>query len=307
MTQRIVVAGSSGLIGGALCRSLRERGDDVIRLVRRPAEHVSEVQWDPSTKHLDPAVLEGVDAVVNVAGASLGAHRWSPAFKAELIRSRTDGTTALATAIANAGRPIHLVNGSAVGYYGDRGDEVLTEESTAGSGFLVDLVHAWEGATEPASTSGSPVARLRTGIVLAPEGDAIRTLLRLTKFGLGGPLGNGRHYWSWITLVDHVRAIQHVIDSGLDGPVNLTGPEPARQRDIVAEMGRQLRRPTFLPAPRFALKVVVGEMAGDIVSSQRAIPKRLQDTGFTHEHAALPDAVRWLLNSSTQVNPGGGT
>ncbi|WP_353950359.1 TIGR01777 family oxidoreductase [Knoellia sp. S7-12] len=294
-SQRIAVAGSSGLIGGALCRSLRERGDDVIRLVRRPPEHPSQVQWDPSSRHLDPEVLDGVDAVVNLAGVSLGAQRWSPTFKAELIASRTDGTTALAAAIAATGRPIHLVNGSAVGYYGDRGEEVLTEESTAGSGFLVDLVHAWEGATEPARASGAPVARLRTGIVLAPEGDAIKTLLRLTKLGLGGPLGNGKHYWPWITLADHVRAIQHVLDQKLEGPVNLTGPEPARQRDIVAEMGRQLHRPTLLPAPTFALRLVVGEMAGDIVASQRALPKRLLDTGFSHEQATLTNAIRWLL------------
>lgn len=293
--QRIAVAGSSGLIGGALCHSLRERGDEVVRLVRHPPEHASQVQWDPSTRHLDPGVLDGVDAVVNLAGASLGARRWTPEFKTELITSRTDGTTALAAAIAATGRPIHLVNGSAVGYYGDRGDETLTEESTAGSGFLVDLVHAWEGATEPARASGAPVTLVRTGIVLAPEGDAIKTLLRLTKLGLGGPLGNGRHYWSWITLADHVRAIQHVLDRQLDGAVNLTGPEPARQRDIVAEMGRQLHRPTLLPAPTFALRVVVGEMAGDIVSSQRALPQRLQDSGFAHEQATLPDAIRWLL------------
>ena len=296
MTQRIAVAGSSGLIGGALCRSLRERGDDVIRLVRRRPEHSSEVQWDPSTRHLAPEVLDGVDAVVNVAGASLGAHRFTPAFKAEVIRSRTDGTTALARAIAATGRPIHLLNGSAVGYYGDRGDEVLTERSSAGSGFLVDVVHAWEGATEPAEESGAPVSLLRTGIVLAPEGDAIKALLRLTKLGLGGPLGNGRHYWPWITLEDHVRAVQHVLDNALAGPVNLTGPDPARQRDIVAEMGRQLHRPTLLPAPRLALRLIVGEMAENIVSSQRAVPARLLDSGFEFNQGTLQDAVTWLLS-----------
>jgi len=297
MTQRIVVAGSSGLIGGALCRSLRERGDDVVRLVRRAPEHATEIQWDPSTRHLDPSVLDDADAVVNVAGASLGAHRWNPEFKKELISSRTDGTAALAGAIAATGRPIHFVNGSAVGYYGDRGDEVLTEQSSAGSGFLVDLVHAWEGATEPARAAGAPVSLLRTGIVLAPDGDAIKALLRLTKFGLGGPLGNGRQFWAWITLADHVQAIHHVLDHTLEGAVNLTGPEPARQRDIVAEMGRQLHRPTLLPAPTFALRAVIGEMAGDIVASQRAVPKRLQDTGFAHAQATLPDAIRWLLTA----------
>lgn len=296
MPQHIAVAGSSGLIGGALCRALRERGDEVLRLVRRRPEHSSEVQWDPSTRHLPPEVLDGVDAVVNVAGVSLGARRFTPAFKAEVIRSRTDGTTALAAAIAATGRPIHLLNGSAVGYYGDRGDEILTEESSAGSGFLVDVVHAWEGATEPASESGAPVSLLRTGIVLDPQGDAIKALLTLTRLGLGGPLGNGRHYWAWITLEDHVRAIQHVLDNTLKGPVNLTGPDPARQRDIVAEMGRQLRRPTVLPAPTFALRAIAGEMAENIVSSQRALPRRLQDTGFEFNQATLQDAVRWLLS-----------
>lgn len=295
MAQRIAVAGSSGLIGGALCRSLRARGDEVVRLVRRPSEHVSEVQWDPSTRRLDPAVLDGVDAVVNVAGVSIGAHRWNPQFKKELIASRTDGSTALATAIAQTGRPIHLVNGSAVGYYGDRGDELLTEESQGGSGFLADLVRAWEGSTEPARAAGAPVALARTGIVLAPTGDAIKILLLLTRFGLGGPLGNGQHYWPWITLEDEVRAIEHVIDQRLEGPVNLTGPEPARQGDIVAEMGRQLHRPTVLPAPKLALRLIVGEMADDITASQRALPRALLDSGFTHEHPTLPEAVRWLL------------
>jgi uncharacterized protein (TIGR01777 family) len=255
------------------------------------------VQWDPSTRHLAPEVLDGVDAVVNVAGASLGAPRVTPAFKAEVIRSRTDGTTALARAIAATGRPIHLLNGSAVGYYGDRGDEVLTERSSAGSGFLVDVVHAWEGATEPAEESGASVSLLRTGIVLAPEGDAIKALLRLTKLGHGGPLGNGRHYWPWITLEDHVRAVQHVLDNALAGPVNLTGPDPARQRDIVAEMGRQLHRPTLLPAPRLALRLIVGEMAENIVSSQRAVPARLLDSGFEFNQGTLQDAVTWLLSS----------
>ena len=157
-------------------------------------------------------------------------------------------------------------------------------------------MHAWEGATEPASESGAPVSLLRTGIVLDPQGDAIKALLTLTRLGLGGPLGNGRHYWAWITLEDHVRAIQHVLDNTLEGPVNLTGPDPARQRDIVAEMGRQLRRPTVLPAPTFALRAIAGEMAENIVSSQRALPRRLQDTGFEFNQATLQDAVRWLLS-----------
>jgi uncharacterized protein (TIGR01777 family) len=299
MSQRIVVAGSSGLIGGALCHSLRERGDEVVRLVRRPPEHSSEVQWDPASRHLDPHVLDGVDAVVNVAGASLGGRRWSHEFKAELIHSRTDGTTALAEAIAATGRPIHLLNGSAVGYYGDRGDEVLTEESEGGSGFLSDLVRAWEGAAEPARSAGAPVSYLRTGIVLAAHGDAFKPLLRLTRLGLGGPLGNGRHYWSWITLVDHARAVQHVLDHRLEGPVNLTGPDPAPQREIVAEMGRQLHRPTLLPAPSFALRAVLGEMSSDILSSQRALPQRLLDSGFRHEHATLPDAIHWLVSDGS--------
>lgn len=299
MPQRIAVTGSSGLIGGALCRSLRARGDTVVRLVRRPSEHPEEVQWDPRSRHLDPAVLDGVDAVVNLAGASIGEKRWTPGFKAVLVSSRTDGTTALAQAVAASCRPIHLVNGSAVGYYGDRGDEVLTEESTGGSGFLAELVRAWEGATEPARAAGAPVSCLRTGMVLAAQGDALKPLLLLTKLGLGGPLGSGRYHWSWITLHDEVRAILHVVDQRLEGPVNLTGPEPAPQREIVAELGRQLHRPTILPAPGLALRAVLGEMATDILSSQRALPRRLLDSGFRHDHPTLPDAVRWLVSDGS--------
>ncbi|KGN38440.1 NAD-dependent epimerase [Knoellia subterranea KCTC 19937] len=298
MPQRIAVAGSSGLIGGALCRSLSARGDDVVRLVRRPSRDATEVSWDPSTRRLDPQVLDGVDAVINLAGASLGARRWNARQKVELLRSRTDGTTALANAIAETGRPVPLLNASGVGYYGDRGDEILTEESAAGTGFLVDLVHAWEGATEAARAAGAPVARLRTGIVLGRDGDAMRPLLRLTKLGLGGPLGNGRHFWPWITLHDHVRAIEHVLDHRLEGAINLTGPEPARQRDIASEMGRALHRPAIVPAPRLALRVVVGEMGNEIVSSQRALPERLLESGFEHEHTNVRDAIEWMVGQS---------
>jgi uncharacterized protein (TIGR01777 family) len=297
MTQRIVVAGSSGLIGGALCRSLERDGHTVVRLVRRPPEGPDQVQWDPSTRRLDPVVLEGADAVVNLAGAGLGDKRWNPEVRAELIRSRTDTTTAIAEAVAATGSRMPFLAGSAVGYYGDRGDEVVTEDSSGGSGFLADLVRAWEGAAEPARAAGSRVAHLRTGIVLSPEGDAMKPLLRLARFGLAGPLGDGQQYWSWITLEDHVRAMRHVLDSGLDGPVNLTGPEPARQRHIAAEIGRQLHRPAVLPAPRLALRAVVGEMADDIVASQRALPARLREDGFDFEHSTLPDAVRWLLDA----------
>jgi len=296
MTQRIAVAGSSGLIGDALCRLLRARGDEVVRLVRRPAAGPDEVRWDPATRRLDPAVLHGVDAVVNLAGANVGSRRWTPEFKAELISSRTDTTTALATAVAETGGGIHLVNGSAVGYYGDRGDEVLTEASHAGSGFLAELTHAWEGSTEPAEEAGAPVTWLRTGIVLAPEGDAMRPLLRLARLGLAGPLGSGRQFWAWITLHDHVRAVAHVIDERVTGAVNVTGPEPARQKAVLAEVARQLHRPALVPAPTFALRAVLGELAGDIVSSQRALPARLRESGFVHEHESLETAVRWLLS-----------
>lgn len=293
---RIAVTGSSGLIGTALVAALHERGDEVVRLVRRAPRAADEQQWDPSTRRLDPAVLDGVDGVVTLAGAGVGDKRWSPAHKRDILASRTDSTTAVATAIAAADHPVRLVAGSAVGYYGDRGDEELTEASPAGTGFLADVVLAWEAAAQPAVDAGASVAFVRTGIVMAREGGAMKPLLRLAKLGLAGPLGSGRQFWPWITLADEVGAILHLLDRpDITGPVNLAAPAPARQREIVAALGGALHRPAILWAPSPALHVVLGEFAGEILGSQRIVGDVLRDSGYVCAHADIDSAARWLV------------
>lgn len=293
---RIVVTGSSGLIGTRLVAALRGRGDEVVALVRRAPRGDDEVQWDPATRSLDPSVLDGVDGVVNLAGAGVGDARWTPSYKHEILASRTDSTTAVATAVAAQGRPVRLVNGSAVGYYGDRGDEELTEASPPGTGFLADVVLAWEAAAQPAVDAGAPVAFARTGIVLARHGGAMQPLLRLARLGLGGPLGPGRQFWPWITLDDEAAAIIHLLDRpDVTGPVNLVAPAPARQRDIAAAVGRALGRPAVLPAPSPVLRAVVGEFAGEILGSQRVVGDVLVGSGFRHLHGDLDEATAWLV------------
>jgi hypothetical protein len=293
---RIVVTGSSGLIGTALVAALRERGDEVVRLVRRAPSASDQVQWDPSSRVLDPAVLDGVDGVVHLAGAGVGDKRWTPSYKREILASRTDSTAAVASAVAAADHPVRLVSGSAVGFYGDRGDEELTEANPAGTGFLADVVLAWEAAAGPAVDAGASVAFARTGIVMARDGGAMQPLLRLARVGLGGPLGRGRQFWPWITLPDEVGALLHLLDHPeVTGPVNLSAPTPARQKDIAAALGRALHRPALLPAPSPALRLVVGEFAGEILGSQRIVGEALVGSGYVHRHADLDDAARWLV------------
>ena len=299
MPKRVAVTGSSGLIGGALRRHLLARGDEVVRLVRHRAGAPDEVAWDPARRQLHPDALVHVDTVVNLAGAGVGDRRWSEDYKRTILTSRVDATTTVARAIAleheRSGRAVRLVNASAVGYYGDRGDEVLTESSGPGRDFLASVVVHWEQATEVAGPA-VPVAVIRTGLVMAPDGGAFERLITLARLGLGGPLGSGREWWPWVTLNDAVRAITHLIDHPeLSGPVNLAAPGEARQRDIAAAFGRALHRPALLPAPRLALRAVVGEFADSILASQRVHPVRLTDNGFDFEHADLEAAVRWTL------------
>ncbi|KRE63057.1 TIGR01777 family oxidoreductase [Nostocoides sp. Soil756] len=293
---RIALTGSSGLIGTALVAALRRRGDEVVRLVRRAPSRPDEVQWDPSSRHLDPRVLDDVGGVVHLAGAGVGDHRWTPSYKHEILASRTDGTTAMARAVAEADHPVRLVSGSAVGFYGDRGDEELTEQSPPGTGFLADVVLAWEAAAAPAVDAGASVAFARTGIVLAPEGGAAEPMLKLGRLGLGGPLGSGKQFSPWITLVDEVGALLYLLDHPeVTGPVNVVGPAPVRQREIAAAIGRAVHRPALLPAPSFAMKAVLGEFAGDVLSSQRVVGDVLVTSGFQHTHGDLESAIAWLV------------
>ncbi len=293
---RIVVTGSSGLIGTPLVAALRQRGDEVVRLVRRPPRAADEVQWDPTSRTLDPRTLDGVDGVVHLAGAGVGDKRWTPAYKHEILASRVDGTHAVATAGAAADHPVRLVSGSAVGYYGDRGDEELTEGSTPGNDFLSDVVIAWEGATQPAVDAGASVVLVRTGIVMAPQGGAMKPMLRLARLGAGGALGSGRQFMPWITLPDEVGAILHLLDHPeITGPVNLTASRPARQKDIAKALGAALHRPAVLPAPSFALRAVLGEFAMEVLGGQRIVGDALRDSGYQLVHGDLDTAVRWLV------------
>lgn len=300
MTKRVAIAGSSGLIGGALRRHLLDRGDEVVRLVRGRPQAPDERSWTPGAGHLPLAALDDVDAVVNLAGAGIGDRRWNRDYKHVIETSRVETTRTIAHALAKiahrTGRHVRLVNGSAVGYYGDRGDELLTEQSAPGTDFLAGVVERWEGAAAEASDAGVPVALLRTGLVMAPHGGAFQPVLRLARLGLGGPLGSGRQWWPWITLGDGVGAIAHLIDRpDITGPVNGAAPSQDRQRDIAAELGRQLSRPAILPAPRLALRVIVGAFGDRILDSQRVVPSRLTDTGFVFEHPDLAVAVKWML------------
>lgn len=292
--ERVAVAGSSGLIGSALSASLRARGTEVIRLVRRAPTSPDERAWDPAKGELDPSVLDRVDAVITLAGAGVGDRRWSPSYKQEILASRVDSTRTLAAAAAAAGVP-RMVAGSAIGIYGDRGDEVLTEASAPGTGFLVEVVRAWEEAADPAREAGVAVAHARTGLVAARQGGAMEPILRLARLGLGGPLGSGRQWWPLLSLDDEVAALTWLVDHDVTGPVNLAPPQPVRQRDLARELGRQLHRPALLPAPAPAMRVALGEFAGEVLASTRVLPQVLLDHGFEWQQPDLPSLVRWLL------------
>ena len=294
---RIAVAGASGLIGGALVRSLTADGHEVVRLVRRAPRAKDEVRWDPEGRRVDPAALAGCDVVVNLAGAGVGDRRWTDAYKTQIRRSRVLGTAALAGAIAELDeKPRVFVNGSAMGYYGETGDRAVDESAPPGTGFLPELCVEWEGAAAPAQEAGVRTVFTRTGLVVARGGGAWGRLFPLFRAGLGGRMGDGRQYWSYIALHDEVAAIRHLIDTdGLSGPFNLTAPAPLTNREITAAMGRVLHRPTLLPVPAPALRTVLGEMAGDVLGSARVLPKRLLESGFTFTFPDIEGALKAAL------------
>ncbi|MEU7579232.1 TIGR01777 family oxidoreductase [Streptomyces sp. NPDC041068] len=294
---RVAVAGASGLIGTALTRSLAADGYDVVRLVRRAPRAEDEVRWDPKEGYVDTAGLAGCSAVVNLAGAGIGDHRWTAAYKRELRDSRVLGTTALVTAMTSLDEPPRVfVNAGAIGYYGDTGSRAVDESAPAGEGFLPSLCVEWEEAAAPAREAGIRTVLARNGLVVGREGGAWGRLFPLFKAGLGGRLGNGRQYWSYIALHDEVAALRHLIDTeSLSGPFNLTAPDPLTNREVTAAMGRVLRRPTLLPAPSPALRVVLGEMAGDVLGSQRVLPTRLLESGFAFAFPGIDEAIRAAL------------
>lgn len=294
----VVVSGSHGLIGSALVPALTDAGHQVRRLVRRPAGP-GEVTWDPGAGTLDAAGLGGAEAVVHLAGVGIGDKRWTPAQKERIRSSRVRGTGALATALAGlTSPPTVLVCGSAVGFYGDRGDEVLTEDSGPGQGFLAEVVRDWEQAASPAAEAGVRVVHTRSGIVQTPKGGALAKQLPLFKLGVGGPLGSGKQWVSWVSIDDEVGAILHALSTeSLHGPVNLCAPEPTTSAGLAKAIGRALHRPAVLPVPRLALRAVVGsQMTGEMVlASQRAVPAKLLASGYRFRHPEVGAAMADLL------------
>jgi len=293
---KVVVSGASGLIGSALVPALEAAGHDVVRLVRREARGAPEVAWDPAAGTIDSAALAGVDAAVNLSGANLNL-RWTAARKAEIRDSRVSSTSLLARTLAELEpRPRVFVSAGGCGIYGDRGDEVLTEESELGTGFLADVGRAWEAAAEPARAAGLRVVSFRQGMVLTRDGGALRQMLLPFKLGVGGRVASGRQWWSWVSLDDLVAAYLFVLEGELAGPVNLASPSPATSAAFAKALGRALHRPAVLPVPAFAIKVLFGERGEAVVlEGQRTLPARLLDAEFEFAYADLDAALAHAL------------
>ncbi|MBV8985179.1 MAG: TIGR01777 family oxidoreductase [Acidimicrobiia bacterium] len=299
---KVVVTGSSGLIGSALVEALQARGDTVTTLVRR-APKTGEARWDPDGGQIDRDALEGQDAVVHLAGVGIGDHRWTDEHKRAVLDSRVKGTRLLSTALADlSDKPKVMASASAMGYYGLRGDEVLTEDSPPGTGFLAEICAQWEAATKPAEDAGVRVAHLRSGLVLSTEGGAFKPMLLPFKLGLGGRIGDGRQWWSWITIDDEVGAILHALDNDtLSGAIDVTAPNPVTNEQFTRTLNHVLRRPTLLPTPTFALKAMFGSEAVNemFLGGQRVLPAKLQASGYTFRHPELEGALRHLLHKGS--------
>ena len=297
---RVAITGASGLIGTALVPALRQRGDEVVRLVRRAPSAPDEVRWDPRSGDVDLAGLAGVQGIVHLAGAGVGDKRWTDAYKAEIRDSRVQGTTTIAKAAAALDpKPAVLVSGSAIGYYGDTGDRAVTEESPQGTGFLADVVGDWEASAQPAIDAGIRVPFARTGLVVSSHGGAWKRLMPIFKLGLGGKIGSGDQYWSFISLRDEVAALIALLDDQrYAGPVNLTAPTPVTNAQVTAAMGSVLGRPTLLPVPAFAIKAALGEFSQDVLGSQRVLPAVLERDGFTWSDPTIDQAIAQAAHGS---------
>ncbi|MCW2578806.1 MAG: hypothetical protein JWR82_407 [Blastococcus sp.] len=295
---KIAVSGGSGLIGGALLPALRADGHEVLTLVRRTPRTADEHRWDPQHHRIDPAVLADVDAVFNLGGTPIRPRPFTAGYKERLLRSRLDATTTISEALAAAAaadpdRPRVLLSASAVGYYGDTGDRTVTEQDPAGSDFLAQVCARWEAATAPAEAAGVRVVHLRTGLVLDERAMLIRVLGTVFRLGLGGRMGSGRQYWPWISLTDQIAAMRHLLTADVSGPVNLTGPAPVTNAEFTRELARQLHRPAVLPVPSFAINLALGEFGrSSVTAGQRAMPVRLEESGYRFTHTDLPSALR---------------
>ena len=303
---RTLISAASGLIGSAVSAALSAEGHTVVRLVRRSPE-AGEVRWDPAAAVLDPAAVEGFEAVIHLSGERI-LGRWTAAKKAAIRASRVDSTALLARALGRCARPpATLIAASAIGYYGDRGDEVLTEESAPGVDWLARMTREWEAAAEPAARRGIRVVHLRAGLVLTPKGGALARMLLPFQLGLGGPVASGRQYWSWIAIDDVVGAVRHLLATpavGGGGPVNLTTPYPVTSREFARTLGRVLGRPALLPVPAFALRLVFGEAAdAALLSGSRVVPAKLQASGYAFVYPHLEAALRHVLGRDKDARP----
>jgi uncharacterized protein (TIGR01777 family) len=294
--KRVLVTGGSGLIGAALLSLLKPQGCQIVRLVRGRAQGASEVAWDPG-RPISPQAVSGFDAVVHLAGESI-VGRWTEEKKRKIHDSRVQPTRNLAEALAAAeGKPSVFVSSSAIGYYGDRGDELLTEASPAGNQFLSSVCREWEAAAAPAQQAGIRTANIRTGVVLSIGGGALPQMVTPFKMFVGGKIGSGRQWWSWIHIADHVQAIWHILtNDSLQGPVNLVSPNPVTNAQFTDALAKALRRPAIFPMPAFAARLAFGEMADALLlASQRVKPENLEKSGFVFEHPELADALKQII------------
>ncbi|MGN6472650.1 MAG: TIGR01777 family oxidoreductase [Mycobacteriales bacterium] len=297
----IVVSGASGLIGTALVPALRDDGHTVRRLVRRKPKSDDELQWDPAKHEIDDAAIATADAVINLNGVGIGDRRWTESYKRAALNSRVDSTTTLVSAIQRHPSSVKvLINGSAIGWYGDRGDDVVTEADPCGDGFLADLVRQWEAAAAPAAAAGVRVVLLRTGIVLSPAGGALGRMLPIFRLGFGGRLGSGKQWMSWIALEDEIAAIRFVlVNDSVSGAVNLTAPNPVTNQELTKSLGRALARPAFAAVPPFALRAAFGGFADEgLLYGQRVLPKALEAAGFVFAYPDLDPALSTMLAAS---------
>ncbi len=291
--QRIALTGASGLIGTALAGLLKSEGHTVQRLVRRPVVSADEVTWDPTNGTVDLAPLEGVNAIIHLAGAGVSDKRWNSKYRATILNSRLLGTTAIANAVATL-KPEVFISASAIGWYGETGSRAVTENDRGGDDFLAAVCREWEAAADLAGDVRT--VKIRTGLVLDPTGGALGKMLPLFRFGLGGKLGSGKQWWSWITLHDQLRAIRFLLENKVEGPVNLTSPNPATNQEFTAALARALNRPALFPAPAIALKIALGGFSTEVLGSKKILPEKLLAAGFTFDYPHLASALTALID-----------
>ena len=298
---KIAITGATGLIGRALSASLAADGHQVVPVVRRPTPSAPDsIQWDPATGTIETAKFEGIDGVVHLAGAGIGDRRWTDDYKREILESRTKGTALLAETLVSLDAPPKvMVSGSAIGYYGDTGENAVDESAPAGSDFLATVCVDWEAAAQPAIDAGLRVPLLRTGIVLTDDGGALAKMLPLFRIGLGGRMGSGKQWWSWISLTDEIRAIRWLLDHDISGPVNATAPTPVTNRDFTKALGQAMHRPTLAPVPSFGPKLLLGSELADalLFTSARVLPTVLTTSGFEFTNPTIESALRDVLTA----------